>query len=182
MPDTAANQKTYPQTWNQKRGAGLPLTRVAAIFSLSCGAILNLKIAKYSGKGQGEVTLLHEMSDLFSRGDMLLADALMCNWKVLYSFTQRGVDVVTRINKAHRKADFRKGKRLGKDDHLVDWPKPFIRNIDRELQLIELAAKGPPADGKDSAAKCGEPEDLFPQNIEPSAFQEDRHRDLEVVM
>jgi hypothetical protein len=134
MPDTAANQKAYPQTWNQKRGAGLPLARVAAIFSLSCGAILDLKIAKYSGKGQGEVTLLHEMSDLFSRGDVLLADALLCNWKVLYSFTQRGVDVVTRINKAHRKADFRRGKRLGKDDHIVDWPKPFIRNIARELQ------------------------------------------------
>ena len=52
-------------------------------------------------------------------GDVLLADALMCNWKVLYSFTQRGVDVVTRINKAQRKADFRRGKRLGKEDHLV---------------------------------------------------------------
>jgi hypothetical protein len=134
MPDTAANQKAYPQTWNQKRGAGLPLARVAAIFSLSCGVILDLKIAKYSGKGQGEVTLLHQMFDLFSRGDVLLADAPMCNWKVLYSFTQRGMDVVTRINKAHRKADFRRGKRLGKDDHIVDWPKPFIRNIDRELQ------------------------------------------------
>ena len=36
MPDTAANQQAYPQTWNQKAGAGLPLARVAAVFSLSC--------------------------------------------------------------------------------------------------------------------------------------------------
>ena len=68
-------------------------------------------------------------------GDVLLADALMCNWKVLYSFTQRGVDVVTRINKAQRKADFRRGKRLGKEDHLVKWKKPFIRGAGRAAQL-----------------------------------------------
>ena len=131
MPDTTAKQEAYPQTWNQKPGAGLPLTRVGAIFSLACGTILDLKIAKYAGKGQGEVTLLHEMSGLFSMGDVLLADALMCNWKVLYSFKQRGVDVVTRINKAKRKADFRCGKRLGKEDHLVEWKKAHIRGAGR---------------------------------------------------
>ena len=37
---------------------------------------------------------------------------------------QRGVDSVTRLNKARRKADFRRGKRLAKDDHIVRWPKP----------------------------------------------------------
>lgn len=135
MPDTAANQEAYPQTWNQKPGAGMPLARVGAIFSLACGTILDLRIAKYAGKGQGEVTLLHEMSSLLSMGDVLLADALMCNWKVLYSFKQRGVDVVTRINKAQRKADFRCGQRLGKEDHLVQWKKPFIRGAGRAAQL-----------------------------------------------
>ena len=72
MPDTADNQQAYPQTWNQKRGAGLPFARVAAIFSLSCGAILDLGIAKYAGKGQGEVKLLHQMSDFFT--------GAMCFW------------------------------------------------------------------------------------------------------
>ena len=132
MPDTAANQQAYPQTWNQKAGAGLPLARVAAVFSLSCGVILDLGIAKYAGKGQGEVTLLHKLSGMFSPGDILLADALMCNWRGLFALQQRGVDTVTRLNKALRKADFRCGKRLGKDDHIVKWPKPSMRNIDRE--------------------------------------------------
>ena len=113
---------------------GLPLARVGAIFSLSCGVILDLKIAKYAGKGQGEVTLLHKMLDLFTAGDVLLADALMCNFRVLFSFQERGVDVVTRLNKAHRKADFRCGKRLGKEDHLVKWRKPSRRrSLDRDL-------------------------------------------------
>lgn len=132
MPDTAANQEAYPQTWNQKAGAGLPLARVAAVFSLSCGVILDLGIAKYAGKGQGEVSLLHKLSAMFSPGDILLTDALMCNWRVLFSLQQQGVDTVTRLNKALRKADFRRGKRLGKYDHIVRWPKPSMRDIDRE--------------------------------------------------
>ena len=46
---------------------------------------------------------------------------------------QRGVDSVTRLNRARRKANFRRGKRLGKDDHIVHWPKPpKPRSIDRE--------------------------------------------------
>ena len=46
---------------------------------------------------------------------------------------QRGLDLVSRLNKANRKADFRKGKRLGKDDHIVRWKKPSsIRSVDRE--------------------------------------------------
>ena len=46
---------------------------------------------------------------------------------------QRGVDSVSRLNKATRKADFRRGKRLGKDDHIVRWHKPTtLRRVDRE--------------------------------------------------
>jgi hypothetical protein len=46
---------------------------------------------------------------------------------------ERGFDIVSRLNKAHRKADFRKGKRLGPDDHIVCWQKPTsIRSVDRK--------------------------------------------------
>jgi len=45
-----------------------------------------------------------------------------------------GVAVVTRLNKALRKADFRKGTRLGPNDHLVRWPKPHIRDLGRAVQ------------------------------------------------
>jgi IS4 transposase len=39
--------------------------------------------------------------------------------------------LVSRLNKANRKADFRRGKRLGDDDHLVRWFKPTsIRSLD----------------------------------------------------
>jgi hypothetical protein len=84
MPDTSENQDAYPQTSKQKPGAGMPLARVAAIISLSCGVVLDLGFAKYAGKNQGEVSLLHKISGIFSAGDVLLADCLMCNWRVLF--------------------------------------------------------------------------------------------------
>lgn len=134
MPDTAENRAAYPPTCRQKVNVGLPLARVAAVISLSCGVVLDLATAKYAGKGQGEVTLLRTLSSMFSKGDVLLADCLMSNWRNLFMLKQRGVDVVTRLNKALRKADFSKGTLLGKDDHVVAWPKPWIRGIDRETQ------------------------------------------------
>jgi hypothetical protein len=134
MPDTAENREAYPKTWNQKADVGLPLARVGAVVSLSCGVVLDLMTAKYAGKGQGEVTLLRQLSKGFSQGDVLLADCLMCNWRNIYELTERGVHVVTRLNKALRQADFRRGKRLGKDDHLVQWPKPHIRDVGQAAQ------------------------------------------------
>lgn len=133
MPDTPKNQQAYPQPPCQKPGLGFPLARIAAVISLSTGAVLDLGICRYAGKGQGEVSLLRKLWGMFSPGDVLLTDCLMSSWSELLMLKRRGVDSVSRLNKARRKADFRRGKRLGKDDHLVQWPKPScIRSVDRK--------------------------------------------------
>ena len=134
MPDTAANQAEYPQTNKSKPGAGFPITRIGVICSLTCGAVLNLGFCAYMGKGTGEVSLLRRLWNVLQKGDVLLADGLMCNWRNIYELTERDVHIVTRINKSLRKADFRKGKRLGKDDHIVQWPKPYLREVGRAAQ------------------------------------------------
>ena len=133
MPDTAANQEAYPQVYNQAPGVGFPIARIAAIISLSCGAVLDLGICRYAGKGQGEVSLLRRMWNILQQGDVLLTDCLLSSWTELVMLQQRGVDSVTRLNKTRRKADFGRGERLGKDDHIVRWPKPQKpRTIDRK--------------------------------------------------
>ena len=133
MPDTPENQADYPQTYNQKRGLGFPIARIGAITSLSCGAILNLGFCRYAGKGQGETTLLRQLWDILQPGDLLLGDRLLANWPGIVMLQQRGIDVVSRLNTAHRKVDFRKGQRLGKGDHIVRWRKPnSIRSVDRQ--------------------------------------------------
>ena len=131
MPDTPRNQAAYPQVYNQEPGLGFPIARICTIISLSCGAVLEVGISRYAGKGQGELTLLRKLWDVLSPGDVLLTDALMSTWYEMLTLKQRGVDSVSRLNKAHRRADFRRGQRLGKDDHVVRWPKPSpIRSID----------------------------------------------------
>lgn len=131
MPDTKANQSEYPQPVVQKPGLGFPLARIAAVFSLACGAVLDLGICRYAGKGQSELGMLRTLWGLFRPGDVLLADRLMCAWTEMAMLKERGVDSVYRLT-SHRTADFRRGKRLGKGDHLVKWLKPTKpRSIDR---------------------------------------------------
>jgi hypothetical protein len=134
MPDTPENQESYPQVYNQMPGVGFPIARVGAIMSLSCGAILNLGVYKYAGKGQGEVSLLRTLWDILRPQDILLTDRLQANWTNILMLQERGIKFVGRLNKANRTADFRRGKRLGHQDHLVRWRKPTsIRSLDRQV-------------------------------------------------
>jgi hypothetical protein len=131
MPDTPENQQAYPQTYNQKPGLGFPTARIAAVFSLACGAVLDLGICRYAGKGQSELGMLRTLWNLFQPGDVMLADRLMCSWTEMVMLPQRGVDCVCRFT-SHRTTDFRRGRRLGPSDHVVKWPKPQRpRSIDR---------------------------------------------------
>jgi hypothetical protein len=131
MPDTPENQAAYPQVYNQGPGVGFPIARLGAVISLACGAVVNLGFCRYAGKGQGEVSLLRRLWDVLAPGDVLLGDRLMSGWVGMHLLRERGVDTVSRLS-AHRRADFRKGIRLGTDDHLVAWRKPTsIRSVDR---------------------------------------------------
>lgn len=93
---------------------------------------MNLGVCRYAGKAQGEVSLLRRLWDVLCPGDILLTDRLMANWITIHGLQERGLDLVGRLNTAHRKVDFRRGKRLGPEDHLVHWRKPTsIRSVDR---------------------------------------------------
>jgi len=131
MPDTPENQQAYPQPPQQKPGVGFPLARIAVFFSLSCGAVVDLAICSYAGKGNSELGMLRKLWGILLPGDVMLADRYMCAWTEMVMLKERGVDSVTRINQ-HRRIDFRRGKRLAKGDHVVEWPKPRKpRSIDQ---------------------------------------------------
>jgi hypothetical protein len=59
-PDPLANQREYPQPDTQKPGLGFPLARIAAVFSLACGAVRDVGIGRYAGKGQRELGMLRK--------------------------------------------------------------------------------------------------------------------------
>ena len=132
MPDTLDNQQAYPQNAAQQPGLGFPIAKIAAVFSLACGAVIDLGICRYAGKGQSELGLLRTLMNVFRPGDVMLGDRMMCAWTEMVMLKQRGVDCVCRFT-THRRADFRTGQRLGAGDHVVVWPKPpKPRTIDRE--------------------------------------------------
>ena len=126
MPDTPENQKIYPQPESQKEGVGFPIARIVAIISLSCGAVLDVAIGPYKGKETGEHALLRQILSSISTGDIILGDRYYCSYFLIVMLRRLGADAVFRIH-ARRKSDFRRGKRLGKKDHIVIWEKPKQR-------------------------------------------------------
>jgi putative transposase len=123
LPDTPANQAAYPQQKSQKPGCGFPIARILVVFSLSVGTVLEAAIGKYQGKQTGENSLFRGLHGTLAEGDVVLADRYFSGWCDLALMKQRGVDVVVRKHQL-RRTDFRTGKRLGKDDHLVVWARP----------------------------------------------------------
>jgi hypothetical protein len=94
MPDTPANQADYPQPDTLKPDRGLPLARLGAVFSLACGAVLDLGICRYAGKGQSELGMMQTLLDVFRPGDVVPADRLMCAWTEMVMLIQRGIESV----------------------------------------------------------------------------------------
>jgi hypothetical protein len=123
MPDTPANQRAYPQSRSQKAGVGFPLVRIGVLFALSVGTVLELSIRRFAGKFQSELAMLREMLSSLETGDILLSDRYLCSYMEIALLVQQGVDFVGRMH-AHRHVDFRRGRRLGKSDHVVEWSKP----------------------------------------------------------
>lgn len=97
MPDTPPNQADYPQPVVQQDGIGFPLARVAVLLSLATGACHDLAIAPYAGKGTGETTLLRQMYDSLSPGDVVVADALFDHYFLACELRQRGIELVARV-------------------------------------------------------------------------------------
>jgi hypothetical protein len=122
MADTPANRAEYPQVPGQKPGCGFPILRFIVIFCLATGVALEMALGKYEGKQTGEGSLFRGIADVLEPNDVLLADRCFSGWFDIVLQMRRGVDVVVRKHQK-RHTDFRRGQRLGHDDHLVTWPK-----------------------------------------------------------
>ncbi len=123
MPDTPENQAEYPQAGTQRPGIGFPIARLVVLFSLAVGTALDAALGRYQGKRTGETALFHALRHNLEPGDILLADRGFGSYWELALARQRDADMVTRLHQ-RRRADFRRGRRLGPEDHVVAWPRP----------------------------------------------------------
>lgn len=123
MPDTPKNQAMYPQQRAQKPGVGLPIARATAIVSLATACVTDLAIAPYQGKETGESALLRSIIGSLAPGDIAVMDRYYCSFMMIALLLGQGTQVCAR--KHHlRHSDFRRGRRLGKYDHLIVWTRP----------------------------------------------------------
>lgn len=123
MSDTIDNQREYPQQPNQKPGCGFPIARILVVFSLAMGTVLDTAIGQYEGKQTGENSLFRALHKHLRGGDVVLADRYYSGWFDIALLHERGIDIVVRKHQL-RPTDFRRGRRLGREDHLVCWGKP----------------------------------------------------------
>lgn len=123
MPDTPENQEVYPQPPSQEEGLGFPIARLVVLLSLATGMLVDMAMGPYTGKETGETALLRQLLGRFAPGDILLADRYYCSYFMIALLMELGIDFVTRVHQ-RRETDFRRGRRLGKDDHLVEWRRP----------------------------------------------------------
>lgn len=120
MPDTAANQAAYPQHFSQQPGCGSPIAQMVVLVCLATGVVLDAAIGRRVGAQTGEHALLRRLHDRLRPGDIVLADAYYSSFDQVMALRRRGIDVVMRQT-GNRRSDFRRGTRLGREDHLVEW-------------------------------------------------------------
>jgi hypothetical protein len=123
LADTPANQQAYPQQSSQQPGCGFPLVRLVVVFCLATGVVLEAALGKYQGKKTGENSLFRTLHEVLRPGDVVLADRCYSGWFDLALLRQRQVHAVIRKHQL-RPTDFRRGQRLGPNDHRVVWSKP----------------------------------------------------------
>jgi hypothetical protein len=123
MPDTPANQRAFPQSNSQGVGLGFPLARIVVIIALATGVVRDLALGPYQGKETGETALLRTLLARLEAGEIALGDRYYASFFMIAALTQRKVDGLFRMHQ-RRKFDFRRGRRLGVEDHVVSWIKP----------------------------------------------------------
>lgn len=132
-PDTPENQVAFPQQSVQRRGCGFPIIRIVALLSLATGLLTAWATGNWH---QHELSLLQSLWDCLRVGDVLLADRGFCTWGLLAQCLHSQVHAVFRV-RGSRRSDFRRGKRLSRDERLVQWRKPAQRpkTVSPELWL-----------------------------------------------
>jgi len=147
MPDTNKNQAEYPQPKTQEPGCGQPIARAVAILSLATACVMDVAIGPYKGKETGESALLRAMLQSLCEGDIAVMDRYYCSYMMIALLLGRGVQTCARKHHLRPATDFRRGKRLGKNDHLIVWTRPLrpkwmdeatYAQIPEQLELREI--------------------------------------------
>jgi len=122
---------------------------MVALISLATGVVRDLALGPYKGKETGETALFRTLLDGLEAGEIVLGDRCFASFFMLAELMRREVDGLFRMHQ-RRTFDFRRGRRLGSEDHVVIWTKPArpewmsednYAQIPNELKVRELRFK-----------------------------------------
>ena len=149
MPDTPENQRAFPQANTQGIGLGFPIVRMVVIISLGHRRGSRPGNGPVQRKGDGRDGPVRTLLDGLAAGEIVLGDRYFGSFFMLAELMRRGVDGLFRMYQG-RKFDFRRGRRLGVEDHVVTWTKPprpdwmdeeTYAQIPDEMKMRELRFK-----------------------------------------
>jgi len=123
LADTPENQQVYPQSGAQQPGLGFPLMRFVILLGLATATVQDLAFGPHKGKETGEPALARQVLTRLQAGDVVVADRYFCSYWLVVLLQGMGVQVVFRMHQ-RRHYDFRRGQRLGREDHVVVWQRP----------------------------------------------------------
>lgn len=123
LPDTEKNQHAYPQARTQRPGLGYPILRLVVLLTFATAGVVGASWGPYRGKETGETALFRELLEQLRAGDVVVADRYYCSYFMIALLRKLDVDAVFRLHQL-RRYDFRRGCRLGRADHVVQWQRP----------------------------------------------------------
>lgn len=136
MPDTPENQKAYPQPASQAEGCGFPAIKLCGLVNLGHGGLGDFASGR---ENSGEMRGFDAHLGQLEKGDMLVGDRLYSSYEAIARLKGNGAEYTGRNHQA-RKIDFRRGRRLGRDERLLAWKKPRVQPPLSQLPEEEWAA------------------------------------------
>jgi len=124
MPDTVANQGSYPQSRSMAEGCGFPMMNLTGVFSLCSGALLGYACGN---KHIHENTLWRCLWNLLCPGDIILGDRGFCTFANVAEMFEQGVDSVIRLHEWRgKKMLYDKHGGDSANDRTARWLKPRL--------------------------------------------------------
>lgn len=131
LMDTEANQQKYPQPSSQKPGCGFPAMGIVALLNHSHGGWEGFETCDAKMR---DTRVAPRMLKHLDEDDVLLADRAFCSYEFCAQLMEKGAHFVMRLHQArHRKLDWRKGKKISRNERIVHCPKPKQQPATSEL-------------------------------------------------
>ena len=122
MPDTPELQSAFGQPTGQEHGCGFPMANLVGLFHRSGLLVKMIVNPLYTS----EARIASQVFDCLLPGDVLVGDRAYSSYVNLALLRRRELHAVVREH-ARRPVDFRRGRRIAKNDQIIVRAKPARR-------------------------------------------------------